>query len=91
MSDALTPYDTGAVLEPKGWVDADGIAGSELRRPAEADDYGKVDFDDDEGNTVTTVRIVARDGVHILQVMEPLYGSLSVEMVSTFDTPRKEG
>lgn len=51
-----TPYDTGARLEPHLWV-RDGITGSEYQRPAEADDYGRVDFDDDEGTTIATLHI----------------------------------
>lgn len=43
---ALTPYDTGAVLEPKLYVTS--TAG--LTRD-NADDFGKVDFDDDQGTT----------------------------------------
>ena len=35
----------------------DGITGSEYQRPAEADDYGRVDFDDDEGTTIATLHI----------------------------------
>lgn len=41
-----TPYDTGARMEPRTWVDAEGIAGEENRRPATADDYGRVDFEE---------------------------------------------
>lgn len=52
----LTPYDTGARLEPKPWV-KDGDTGNEYIRPAIPDDYGKVDFDDDEGATVLTVYV----------------------------------
>lgn len=48
-----TPLDTGARAEPKVWVQ-DGIAGEENPRPAEDDDYGRVDFDVD-GFTATTV------------------------------------
>ena len=51
-----TPYDTGARLEPHPWV-RDGITGHEYQRPAEADDYGRVDFDDDEAATVLSVRV----------------------------------
>jgi hypothetical protein len=50
----LTPYDTGARLEPKVWVKK-GITGSEYKRPAEDDDYGKVDFNNDEDATEAVV------------------------------------
>lgn len=39
----LTPYDTGARMEPKVWPIRD------------EDDYGRVDFDNDEGGTTLTV------------------------------------
>ncbi|CAM5539976.1 hypothetical protein [Leifsonia shinshuensis] len=52
-----TPYDTGARLEPHVWVH-DGITSPDgLSRDAEADDYGRVDFDDDEGTTIATLWI----------------------------------
>lgn len=51
-----SPYDTGERLEPHPWV-RDGITGNEYRRPAERDDYGRVDFDDDEGTTIATLHI----------------------------------
>lgn len=47
----LTPYDTGEVLEPKLW-------------PATGDDFdrfGRVDFDNDAGETVFTMQM-KRDG-----------------------------
>lgn len=53
---SASPYSTGARLEPHPWV-RDGITGSEYQRPAEADDYGRVDFDDDEGTTIATLHI----------------------------------
>ena len=45
---ALTPYDTGDRLEPHSWTG---------RNQAETnfEDYGKVDFDTEEGATVLTV------------------------------------
>jgi|SRR6218665_584430 len=53
---AGSPYNTGARLEPHPWVQ-DGITGSENSRPAEANDYGRVDFDDGEGTTIATLHI----------------------------------
>lgn len=50
MAGRQSPYDLGTRLEPKPWVNAStGIAGSEYQRPAEPDDWGRVDFDNDEG------------------------------------------
>lgn len=41
----LTPYDTGERLEPHRWRE----------RPEAPEDYGKVDFEDDESATVATL------------------------------------
>lgn len=48
----LTPYDTGARLEPKPWNvrPEPGIAQADI----DPDAYGRVDFDNDEGATVLT-------------------------------------
>jgi len=67
MSD-LTPYDTGERAEPRPWVNPDGSAGSDGSRQAEPDDYGRVDFDDDSGSTLATVRVERRSGRHVLVV-----------------------
>lgn len=53
-----TPYDTGSRAQPLAWVRNAGgewIAGSEYQRPAEPDDFGRVDFDGDDGSTLATV------------------------------------
>lgn len=61
----LTPYDTGERLEPKPWV------GPGSKRPH--DDYGKVDFENDESVTEVTIHVErAADGrldVHIYNHM----------------------
>lgn len=51
-----SPYNTGERLEPFPWV-RDGVTGTAKPRPSERDDYGRVDFDDDEGTTIATVHI----------------------------------
>ncbi|MFT4284292.1 MAG: hypothetical protein QM598_05600 [Protaetiibacter sp.] len=56
----LTPYDTGARLEPRTWVEDVGgswVTGSERLRDAFPDDFGRVDFDDDEGATIATIYV----------------------------------
>lgn len=56
---SLTPYDTGARLEPHVW-------------PAnyDPDRLGRVDFDDDEGATVLSLHAERRDdGSHELLVI----------------------
>jgi len=66
---ARTPYDAGTRLEPTPWVrrTGDGVywAGEEVVRHAAPDDFGRVDFDDDEGATILVVHVekrVAADG-----------------------------
>lgn len=61
--DNVTPYDTGARLEPMVWV-------TPGRRPAEHDDerYGKVDLDNDGGTTIATVHAERVDGTYVLVV-----------------------
>lgn len=55
MSKNLTPYDTGERLVPKTWVTSTaGLTRDNIN------DFGKVDFDNDEGATMATVWI-ARD------------------------------
>jgi hypothetical protein len=49
---SLTPYDTGERLEPKTWVTS--TAGLTKDN---ANDFGKVDFDADDGSTVATLWI----------------------------------
>lgn len=60
MSD-LTPYDTGAVAEPFVWP-PDG----------DPERYGKVDFDNAEGGTVATVRVVRQGGRYVIQIEAPV-------------------
>lgn len=47
---ALTPYDTGEVLEPHVWPKANN--------PSEYPNFGKVDFDNEEGGTDLTLRVM---------------------------------
>ena len=66
-----TPYDLGTRLEPLVWV-RDGITGQENPRPSEQDDYGRVDFDDEEGGTIATVHIEsdpqAAEHVYVMKI-----------------------
>lgn len=55
----LTPYDLGTVLEPRVWAVPQ----------IDTDDWGKVDFENDEGGTDATVRITPdQNGERILTV-----------------------
>ena len=53
---SLSPYDTGVRLEPRSWLPYG--TGVTITTPAE--NFGKVDFDDDAGET-TAVAYVERD------------------------------
>lgn len=84
-----TPYDTGERAEPKMWVgrrDGEWRAGSALDRPAEFDDFGRVDFDDDSSQTFGTVHGVrGEDGTFTLHVFLHDY-TASVEVQSEHGT-----
>lgn len=67
----VTPYDTGGRLEPKAWH----VQPRNLPSQEEAERYGRVDFDDDEGCTVLTAyveRTPTGYAVHIENAAEPL-------------------
>ncbi|MBT8162911.1 MULTISPECIES: hypothetical protein [Arthrobacter] len=68
-----TPYDTGARCEPKPWLPTSDVQQLALRNDL-PDDFGKVDFDNDEGGTVC-VAYVERNGdgrftVHIQPLVD---------------------
>lgn len=66
----LTPYDTGERLSPIPWVQGE----AKRRGTAKPDDYGKVDFDNDESSTAATLYIEKREGGYTLKgyTNEPL-------------------
>lgn len=64
MTDQLTPYDTGKRLEPKPWLGDDP---DQEDRPTFGDDYGKVDFDNEESATCATLWVERNeDGSYML-------------------------
>ncbi|WP_424863002.1 hypothetical protein [Streptomyces sp. MMS24-I29] len=61
----LSPYDTGDRCEPKSWIPY----GTTVTKAIPAEDFGKVDFDDDEGRIVCVVHVERRaDGGHVVHV-----------------------
>ena len=85
----LSPYDTGARLEPHVWVRDDTASPGGLPRRATESDYGRVDFDADDGTTILTLSIEraangyqlhidshSDDYLHVVGANEPpkLYG-----------------
>ncbi len=63
---SLTPYDTGARMEPKLWVGKN----QKPTNTADLDRFGRVDFENDEGASMVTVYVEpGEDGqvnVHIV-------------------------
>lgn len=61
----LTPYDTGARCEPKSWV----TYGTNVSALSPAENFGKVDFNDDTDETVCTTYVEKNaDGTHTVHV-----------------------
>lgn len=83
MPEPLTPYDAGYRLEPKPWVKEGTASPGGLPRQAVADDYGRVDFEDDEGATVFTAWFQKTEsGGYILRVDEHQDVELTIETSS---------
>lgn len=86
MARELTPYDTGARLEPVPWVTSDGRVARENHRRAQPGDYGKVDFNgkvdltDDASDTIATVYVERTpEGQYVLHLEE--WGGHEVKVV----------
>lgn len=72
----LSPYDTGARCEARAWLPY----GTKVRPASPAANFGKVDFDDDEGGTVAMAYVEKNpDGSYTLHVESMLdNGQLTV-------------
>lgn len=67
----LTPYDTGRRGEARPWPVRSLTNLPPLERELEEDRYGKVDFDNDESNTLVTVWIeLTAAGEHVVHIQE---------------------
>lgn len=73
----LTPYDRGDRLVPIPWVQEDALR--YRTRPAE--DYGKVDFDDEESSTVVTAHIEKHDEGYTLHAYVHAGTDVKVELI----------
>jgi hypothetical protein len=74
----LTPYDQGTVLEPRTWVtSSSGVT----RDGGNIDDFGRVDFDNDEGSTeFAGLRILPdREHVHATLEFSTSLGSVTID------------
>lgn len=84
MRQTLTPYDTGDRLEPYAWVVVRGSAATPIRWCADGadqpdpEDFGRVDFDDDESRTVLTAYIAREGSGYVLHVENLLDETLRV-------------
>lgn len=81
MTTPLTPYDTGERAEPSTWTPSNSHLYSmpdqdrELVVANHRDDFGKVDFDDDESATIATVWATPTDTgwtLHVHEASSPL-------------------
>lgn len=64
----LTPYDTGSRLEARSWIPY----GTNVSEVTPAENFGKVDFDDDEGGTVAVIYMErSADGKFVVHI-QPL-------------------
>lgn len=82
----LTPYDTGARLEPKLWVNPVSIDRAALL----GEDYGKVDFDNDEGATEFVVHAEREGEGYVLHIDNLSETPLRVEGVDELVQPSEE-
>lgn len=73
MTDKLTPYDTGKRLEPQPWT-------AEHRKWD--DDYGKVDFDNEESTTEAIVYIEKSEPGYTLHASSTGSEPLKVELMA---------
>ena len=83
MTSNLTPYDTGKRAEPKPWPTTT-VPMSELpptARGMEEDRFGKVDFDDDAGETLFTMWVERNErGRHVVHIQDTGGVPIAVEM-----------
>lgn len=61
-----TPYDTGQVLQPMLWLDNDPVNNG-------SPNWGKVDFDDDEGASRATVFAERREDGRYMMIIDDLF------------------
>ena len=70
MPENVNAYDSGYRLEPEPWSTGDGV---------KADDFGKVDFTNESGETVFTGWMQKTEAGYILRVDEHQDVELAVE------------
>lgn len=76
-----TPYDSGERLEPMPWVKGDVASPGGLPRRVTPDDYGRVDFDNDEGATMLTAYVEPDPtGGYVMRVIDHAGAGLRVQV-----------
>lgn len=72
----LTPYDTGARLQPVPW----NVQPRNLNKGiGEEDRYGRVDFDNDEGATLVRTYVEKTDAGYVLHIAKSEQVTIEVE------------
>ncbi|WP_394941179.1 hypothetical protein [Psychromicrobium sp. YIM B11713] len=61
---SLSPYDTGVRLEPRNWLPY----GTTVADTTPVENFGKVDFNDDAGETTAVAYIEREDGKYTMHV-----------------------
>lgn len=72
----LTPYDTGARLQPVPWHVQRGNLNKGV---GEEDRYGRVDFDDDEGATLVRAYAEKTETGYVLRIAKSEHVTIEVE------------
>ena len=91
-----TPYDTGKRLEPHVWV-RNGRSGSKGHtRPAKEEEYGRVDFDLDDGTTFLTLFIQPDQNAYEDRLgyelrIDQYVDSLYLHVTGAYEAPRLFG
>lgn len=74
----LTPYDTGERATPIPWVST-GSDFTAILDDRDPEDFGNVDFEDDEGRTIATIHLSRRDdGGYTIHIM-PMDDDVTIE------------
>lgn len=85
----LTPYDTGSRLEPQLWVRGDTASPGGLPRRAVDADYGRVDFDADDGTTILTLYVERTPDGFRLQIDQ--HSDDYLQVVGAHEPPQLDG
>lgn len=88
MPEQLTPYDDGYRLEPRPWVAGTATVSNRTAQAVSPDHYGRVDFDNEDSETVLTAWVQKTETGYILRVDEHTASNLTIE--TSTDRQRRE-